>query len=152
MTLTLMHEKAFSGTLRAQSLMASSSTAPLLRALLHTLIQIGQDVLRLDEYTISRSIAEAEYRGVANTVAKLTWLRNLLVELGLPLPRASVVLCDNVSVVYLSSNRVQVKVINVLSALQYAYIFTKGLSVSLFEDVCSSLSIWKPPASTTGGC
>ncbi|XP_026429813.1 uncharacterized protein LOC113326267 [Papaver somniferum] len=28
--------------------------------------------------TVSRSSAEAEYRGVANTVAETTWLRNLL--------------------------------------------------------------------------
>ncbi|XP_021995240.1 uncharacterized mitochondrial protein AtMg00810-like [Helianthus annuus] len=34
--------------------------------------------------TISRSSAEAEYRGVANTVAELSWIRNLLLELHLP--------------------------------------------------------------------
>ncbi|XP_021985328.1 uncharacterized mitochondrial protein AtMg00810-like [Helianthus annuus] len=31
--------------------------------------------------TVSRSSAEAEYRGVANAVAETTWLRNLLLEL-----------------------------------------------------------------------
>ena len=35
--------------------------------------------------TISRSSAEAEYRGVANAVAETCWLRNLLYELRVPL-------------------------------------------------------------------
>uniref|UniRef100_A0A251UUV8 Putative reverse transcriptase, RNA-dependent DNA polymerase n=1 Tax=Helianthus annuus TaxID=4232 RepID=A0A251UUV8_HELAN len=35
--------------------------------------------------TVSRSSAEAEYRGVANTVAEATWIRNLLLELQIPL-------------------------------------------------------------------
>lgn len=56
---------------------------------------------------ISRSSAEAEYRGVANAVAEATWIRNLLLELTVPLQRASVVYCDNVSAVYLSDNPVQ---------------------------------------------
>ena len=52
--------------------------------------------------TISRSSAEAEYRGVANSVAETTWLRNLLLELHVPINRATVVYCDNVSAVYLT--------------------------------------------------
>ncbi|GKC96869.1 ribonuclease H-like domain-containing protein, partial [Tanacetum coccineum] len=51
--------------------------------------------------------AEAKYRGVANAVAKTCWLRNLLCELHTPLSSATLVYCDNVSVVYLSSNPVQ---------------------------------------------
>ncbi|KAD5508773.1 hypothetical protein E3N88_16476 [Mikania micrantha] len=47
--------------------------------------------------TISRSSAEAEYRGVSNAVAETTWLRNLLLELHIPLKQASVIYCDNVS-------------------------------------------------------
>ncbi|GKG08119.1 ribonuclease H-like domain-containing protein, partial [Tanacetum coccineum] len=57
--------------------------------------------------TLSHSSAEAEYRGVANAVAETGWLRNLLRELHTPLSSASLVYCDNVSVVYLSSNPVQ---------------------------------------------
>lgn len=38
--------------------------------------------------TISRSSAEAEYRGVANAVAETTWLRNLLIELKINVTRA----------------------------------------------------------------
>ncbi|KAJ9548745.1 hypothetical protein OSB04_021288 [Centaurea solstitialis] len=112
--------------------------------------------------TVSRSSAEAEYRGVANAVAEATWVRNLLLELQLPLRQASVVYCDNVSAVYLSDNPVQhqrtkhieidihfvrekvrighIRVLHVPSSLQYADIFTKGLPRQLFESFRSSLS------------
>nr|GEU47082.1 ribonuclease H-like domain-containing protein [Tanacetum cinerariifolium] len=56
------------------------------------------------QVTLSRSSAEAEYRGVANVVAETTWIRNLLCELHTPLFIATLVYCDNVSVVYMSAN------------------------------------------------
>nr|GFD32851.1 ribonuclease H-like domain-containing protein [Tanacetum cinerariifolium] len=46
--------------------------------------------------TLSRSIAEAEYCGVANAVAETCWLRNLLRELHTPLSSDTLVYCDNV--------------------------------------------------------
>ncbi|GJR62687.1 ribonuclease H-like domain-containing protein [Tanacetum coccineum] len=51
--------------------------------------------------TLSRSSAEAEYRGVANAVAETSWIRNLLRELHTPLFTATLVYCDNVSAVYM---------------------------------------------------
>ncbi|KAM0020291.1 putative RNA-directed DNA polymerase [Helianthus debilis subsp. tardiflorus] len=57
--------------------------------------------------TISRSSAEAEYRGVANATAEITWIRNLLLELHVPVRQASVIYCDNISAMYLSHNPVQ---------------------------------------------
>ncbi|GKB20592.1 ribonuclease H-like domain-containing protein [Tanacetum coccineum] len=51
--------------------------------------------------------AEAEYRGVANVVAETAWIRNLVRELHYPLSTATLVNCDNVSVVYMSANPVQ---------------------------------------------
>jgi len=57
--------------------------------------------------TVSRSSAEAEYRTVANGVAEATWLRQLLLELHAPLRRATLVYCDNISAVYMTSNLVQ---------------------------------------------
>jgi len=57
--------------------------------------------------TVSRSSAEAEYRAVANGVAEATWLRQWLHELHAPLCRATLVYCDNISAVYISSNPVQ---------------------------------------------
>jgi hypothetical protein len=56
---------------------------------------------------VSRSSAEAEYRAVANGMAEACLLRQLLVELHHPLSWATLVYCDNVSVVYLSTNPVQ---------------------------------------------
>ncbi|GJT58366.1 ribonuclease H-like domain-containing protein [Tanacetum coccineum] len=124
--------------------------------------------------TLSRSSAEAEYRGVANVVAETCWLRNLLRELHTPLSFATLVYCDNVSAVYLSSNPVQhqrtkhieinihfvrylvvvgqVRVLHVPSRYQYTDFFTKGLPSALFEEFHTSLSVRCPPAPTAGGC
>ncbi|GJS05424.1 ribonuclease H-like domain-containing protein [Tanacetum coccineum] len=117
---------------------------------------------------------EVEYRGVANAVAETCWLRNLLRELHTPLSFATLVYCDNVSVVYLSSNPVQhqrmkhieidihfvgdlvaagqVRVLYVPSRYHYADIFTKGLPYVLFEEFRASLSVKYPPAQTAGKC
>nr|GEX25358.1 ribonuclease H-like domain-containing protein [Tanacetum cinerariifolium] len=124
--------------------------------------------------TLSHSSAEAEYRGVANVVAETCWLRNLLRELHNPLSFATLVYCDNVSVVYLSCNPVQhqrtkhieidihfvrdlvaagqVRVLYVPSRYQFADIFTKGLPSALFEEFRSSLSVRCPPAPIAGDC
>jgi hypothetical protein len=56
---------------------------------------------------VSHSSAEAEYRAVANGVAEATWLRQLLHELQAPPSRCTLVYCDNISAVYLSTNPVQ---------------------------------------------
>ncbi|GJX45875.1 ribonuclease H-like domain-containing protein [Tanacetum coccineum] len=115
---------------------------------------------------------EAEYKGVVNVVAKTAWLRNLLRELHYPLSTATLVYCDNVSVVYMSANLVQhqwtkhieidihfvrdmvtagaVRVLHVPSRFQYADIFTKDLPYALFEEFHSSLSVRPPPAPTAG--
>ncbi|GKF90074.1 ribonuclease H-like domain-containing protein, partial [Tanacetum coccineum] len=57
--------------------------------------------------TLSRSSAEAEYRGVANAVAETSWIRNLLRELHTPLFTVTLVYCDNANAVYMSANPVQ---------------------------------------------
>ncbi|GJV56508.1 ribonuclease H-like domain-containing protein [Tanacetum coccineum] len=62
---------------------------------------------QLSGVTLYRSSAEAEYRGVANVVAETAWIRNLLCELHTPLFTATLVYCDNVSDVYMSSDPVQ---------------------------------------------
>jgi hypothetical protein len=56
---------------------------------------------------VSRSSAEAEYRAIANGVAKATWLRQMLHELQTPPSRCTLIYCDNISAVYLSTNPVQ---------------------------------------------
>nr|GEY60428.1 ribonuclease H-like domain-containing protein [Tanacetum cinerariifolium] len=87
---------------------------------------------------------------------------------------ATLVYCDNVSAVYLSSNLVQhqrtkhieidihffrdlvstgrIWVLHVPSHYQYVDIFTKGLPTSLFDEFRSSLSVRSSPAQTAGGC
>lgn len=56
---------------------------------------------------VSRSSAEAEYRGVANAISETYWLHNLLRELHSPVTKATIVYCDNNSAVYTSCNPVQ---------------------------------------------
>ncbi|GJX76799.1 ribonuclease H-like domain-containing protein [Tanacetum coccineum] len=56
------------------------------------------------QITLTRSSVEAEYRGVANMVAETAWIRNLLRELHTPLFTATLVYCDNLSAVYMSTN------------------------------------------------
>lgn len=119
------------------------------------------------QHTVSRSSAEAEYRAVANGVAEATWLRQLLLELQRPPRRATLVYCDNVSAVYLSSNPVQhqrtkhveidlhfvrekvalghVRVTHVPTTSQCADVFTKGLPTSLFQEFRSSLTVSDAP-------
>ncbi|CAO2168688.1 unnamed protein product [Urochloa humidicola] len=113
--------------------------------------------------TVSRSSAEAEYRAVANAVVEATWLRQLLLELHTPLCRATLIYCDNISVVDMSSNPVQhqrtkhieidlhfvrervaigeVRVVHVPISSQYADIFTKGWPTSIFTEFRSSLTV-----------
>jgi hypothetical protein len=112
---------------------------------------------------ISRSSTEAEYRIVANGMAEACWLYQLLQELHVPLSKSTLVYCDNINVVYLSTNPVQqqrtkhieidlhfirecvaigdVRVLHVPTTSQFTDIFTKGLSTSVFLEFRSSLNI-----------
>ena len=122
---------------------------------------------------MSRSSAEAEYKGVANVVAETCYIRNLLLELRCPITTATLVYCDNVSAVYLSTNQVkhqrtkhveidnhfvrekvamgQARVLHVPSSSQFADIFTKGLPSPLFNYFKRSLSVRSPNDQTEGG-
>jgi len=97
---------------------------------------------------------------VANGVAEASWLRQLLAELHSPLAKSTLVYCDNVSAVYLSTNPVQhqltkhveidlhfvrdrvavsdVRVLHVPTTSQFADIFTKGLPSTTFSEFRSS--------------
>ncbi|KAI3819268.1 hypothetical protein L1987_13094 [Smallanthus sonchifolius] len=129
-------------------------------------------VVQKTAYCFSRSNAEAEYRAVANTVAEVIWLQNLLLELHVPLHSATIIYCDNISAAYLSDNPVQhqrtkhvkidihfvreqvrigrVRVLHVPSEFQYTDIFTKGLARQLFTSFRSSLSVHSSTARTAG--
>nr|GEV94008.1 ribonuclease H-like domain-containing protein [Tanacetum cinerariifolium] len=109
---------------------------------------------------------DADWAGCPSThrsTSETAWLRNHLCELHSPLSTATLIYCDNVSVVYMSVNPVQhqqtkhieivihfvrdmvtagqVMVLHVPSRFQYADIFTKGLPSALFEEFRSSLSV-----------
>jgi hypothetical protein len=112
---------------------------------------------------ISRSSAEAEYHAIANGVAEATWLRQLLHKLRTPSSRCTLVYCDNISTMYLSTNLVQhqctkhveidlhfvrekvaigqVHVLHVPTTSQFTDIFAKGLPSSVFNKFRSSLNI-----------
>ncbi|KAG8068948.1 hypothetical protein GUJ93_ZPchr0005g14512 [Zizania palustris] len=126
------------------------------------------------QHTVSRSSAEAEYRAVANAVAETSWLRQLLQELHSTPSRSTIVYCDNISAVYLSTNPVQhqrtkhieidlhfvrdrvatgsVRVLHVPTTSQFADIFTKGLPTAVFSEFRSSLNVRSPAVPTAGGC
>ncbi|WVZ70821.1 hypothetical protein U9M48_019457 [Paspalum notatum var. saurae] len=115
--------------------------------------------------TVSRSSAEAEYRAIANA--------NLLGELKINLPKATVAFCDNVSAVYMSHNPVhhrrtkhieldihfvrekvaigQLRIHHVPSSRQLADVFTKGLPTSLFLDFWDNLTVATPTSRLRGG-
>jgi hypothetical protein len=112
---------------------------------------------------ISCSSTEVEYHAVANSVVETCWLRQLLQELHALLSKSTLVYCDNVSIVYLSTNPVQhqhtkhveidlyfvrervaisdVRVLHVPTTSQFTDIFMKGLPNSVFLDFRSSLNI-----------
>ncbi|GJX77762.1 ribonuclease H-like domain-containing protein [Tanacetum coccineum] len=82
--------------------------------------------------TLSRSSAEAEYRGVANVPQ-----RTKHIEIDIHFVRE-----------YVASG--QVHVLHIPSRFQYADIFTKGLPSALFCDFRSSLNVRRSPVLTAG--
>ncbi|WVZ72845.1 hypothetical protein U9M48_021244 [Paspalum notatum var. saurae] len=110
------------------------------------------------------------FRSLVGALQYLTFTRpdityavqQLLQELGHPLQRATLVYCDNVSAVYLSTNPVQhqrtkhieidlhfvrervaagaVRVLHVPTSSQFADIFTKGLPSTVFLEFRSSIN------------
>nr|GEY63430.1 ribonuclease H-like domain-containing protein [Tanacetum cinerariifolium] len=116
--------------------------------------------------------SDADWAGCPTT--RRSTSGNFLRELHTPLSSATLVYCDNVSAVYLSSNPVhhhrtkhikidihfvrdlvvagQVRVLHVPSRYHFANIFTKWLPSSLFEEFRSSLSVRSPPAPIAREC
>jgi hypothetical protein len=104
---------------------------------------------------MSSTSAEAEYRTVTHVIAESSWIRQLLQELRQHADKSTIVYCDNVSVVYLSTNPVQhhrakhievdisfvrdklqvgeVQVLHALSSL-FVDIFTKRVQVQFYRS------------------
>lgn len=58
----------------------------------------------LRRHVVSCFSVEVKYRGVVSVVVEVAWICNLLLEIHCPLHRATVIFCDNVSIVCLASN------------------------------------------------
>ncbi|CAH1423616.1 unnamed protein product [Lactuca virosa] len=56
--------------------------------------------------SMPRSSTEAEYKSIADIAAELSWVQNLLQELGLSLEAPPCLYCDNTGVTYLCANHV----------------------------------------------
>ena len=55
---------------------------------------------------VARSSAEAEYRALAHSISKITWLRWLLRDMGIHLHNPTPLLCDNQSAIQIAHNDV----------------------------------------------
>ena len=105
--------------------------------------------------TVSHCTCESEYRALALIATKLLWLTHLLGDLKVSILQQPLLLCDNKSAIFLSSNSVsherakhveldyhflrelvlagKLRTQYVPSHLQVADIFTKSVSKPLFE-------------------
>ena len=115
------------------------------------------------QHTVSRSSTEAEYRSLASGAAELAWIRQVLCDLGLFLPSAPLIWCDNTSALALASNPVfhgcikhievdyhfiRERVVRGDITLQFistddqlADVFTKALPSPRFHRLCSKLLV-----------
>ena len=123
--------------------------------------------------TVSRSSTEAEYRALGSMAQEITWLSFLLRDFGIVQTDPTLLLCDNLSAVYLSTNpalhnrskhfvtdyhyiREQValgliETRHIPVSLQIADIFTKSLPKHQFVDLRDKLGVGDPPTSNLRG-
>ena len=112
---------------------------------------------------MSRSSTESEYRALTSTAAKLCWLRQVFKDLGIFLPTAPKLWCDNVSALAIASNpvfhartkhlevdyhfvrekvlRKDLQVKYIATGDQLVDIFTKSLSTSQFVYLRSKIMV-----------
>ena len=122
---------------------------------------------------MAKSSTEAEYRALASAAAELTWITYLLRDIGFKLPTTPVLFSDNVSALHLTINHVfhtrtkhieidyhfvrekvalvQLETRFVSSKDQIADIFTKPLSRTPFQNLCTKLGLWTIPRPSLRG-
>ena len=105
---------------------------------------------------VSRSSAEAEFRGMALGICELLWVKKLLTDIGVELQVPMKLFCDNKSAIEIASNPVQhdrtkhveidrlfikeqldgkiIELPFVKSEQQLADVLTKGVSARVFEE------------------
>ena len=123
--------------------------------------------------SVSRSSTEAEYRCLSDTAAELSWIADLLQELGYSPTKLAAVFCDNLSAVHLTANPVLHKkskhfaihyhfareqvakgalvVHHILAASQTADVFTKSLPKATFYFLRSKLGVEAYPTTSLRG-
>ena len=119
------------------------------------------------QQVVARSSTEAEYRSMANATTELLWLQSLFSELRIPLPKSTVLWCDNIGANSLAKNpvfhartkhieldahflreKVEAGLIDpcyVPTECQTADIFTKGLARDRFLFLRSKLNLVPSP-------
>ncbi|GAV77751.1 hypothetical protein CFOL_v3_21221, partial [Cephalotus follicularis] len=113
---------------------------------------------------VSCSSAEVEYQTMTNVSGELQWIRMLLVEIGLPIQRSSILHCDNQSAMHIVSNPVfhertkhievdchfvrekvkcgDIQLVHTRSEEQLADIFTKTLRSARISYICNKLDLF----------
>jgi hypothetical protein len=114
---------------------------------------------------VSRSSTEAEYKAIANDMAKVIWIQSVLADLGIRLNRVPCLWCDNFGATYMTANprfhgrtkhievdfhfvrecvaRCQLDVRFISSGDQVVDGFTKSLLASKMELFCHNLNLVK---------
>ena len=130
-----------------------------------TVIFIGPNLISWwsrKQKVIARFSIEAEYRNIAQTSTKLTWIHTLLTELQVPFT-IPVIFCDNQSAIFIAHNPVfhsrakhmeidvffvrekilakQLSIVHIPALDQWADILTKPLSTSRFEALKGKLNV-----------
>lgn len=121
---------------------------------------------------VSRSSTESEYRALADLAAEVAWIRSLLQEIKLNIPRTPILWCDNLSAKALASNPIyhsrskhievdvhyirdqvlsnKVTVAYVPTSDQTADCLTKALTTTRFSQLRDKLGVVKLPSSLRG--
>lgn len=72
-------------------------------------IYLGSNLISwtaLKQHTVSRYLTGSEYKALADIVAKLIWMKALLIELYVPVKQSPTLWCDNLGATYLYANPV----------------------------------------------
>nr|KYP75364.1 Copia protein [Cajanus cajan] len=121
---------------------------------------------------VSRSSTESEYRALVDLAAEVKWIKSLLQEIKLPMPRKPILWCDNLSAKALASNPVmharskhievdihfirdqvlqnQISIAYVPSSDQIADCLTKALTHSRFSQLRDKLGVVQSPTRLRG--